>query len=428
MDNLDIAYSQLKRLDVHTFLTGDAGTGKSTLIRKFIAEHPGQCIVCAPTGIAAVNIGGVTMHRFFHFPARPISKDTVKWLNPAEPNDNTKIQVIKAARYLIIDEISMVRADLMDQIDWFFQKNRTHFPSGFGGLKLIMVGDLDQLSPVVASEEEKIMMNSRYTSEFFFAARCWEREKFETVKLTKVWRQTDPVFIKLLNDIKNNTLAPFDLDNLNNKCLNDGLLKPEMGVMLCSTNEIAAEVNAEMIYRIPGQPIFLEGTISGEFNEKNCPVDKTIMLKPWCRVMIMRNSPNGEYYNGSIGVFTGLNDYEDAINIMLDNGDEISLPQYIFETIEYKYDDIKDKITHTVTGEFTQYPIKAAYAITVHKSQGQTFDKVIIDLGDHGAFAHGQTYVALSRCRSMEGITLRRKIRQRDLIYSKSILKFKSVQ
>jgi ATP-dependent DNA helicase PIF1 len=437
--NLDYAWEMLHS-EHHIFLTGPAGSGKSTIIRKFINANIGQVIVMAPTGIAAVNVGGVTIHSFCHFPGRPINKDSIKWLDTRKSSEFAKKAVLERAKYLIIDEVSMDRADLMDQIAWFLEKNLPN-RGPFGGIKIVMVGDLDQLPPVMANDEETRMLRARYETEFFFSAKCWKENSFKKVTLTHVFRQSDPTFVNLLNDIKTNRLAPFDLDKLNRTCVRGEGLTPEKdGVMLCSTNEIASEVNNEMVHRLEGEVIRLEGELSGDFNEKNCPVEQIIDLKIGCRVMTMRNDPEGAYFNGSIGKLIGMterivitsdNPFDEPteetlqfLEIKLDNGNKIEVGRVNFETVEYAYDEVLDKIKHKVTGVFKQYPIKIAYALTIHKSQGQTFDKVIIDLGERGAFAHGQVYVALSRCRSLEGLTIRRPIKQKDLIYNPAILEF----
>lgn len=441
-DNLDWAYSRLEDTGKHSLLTGNAGTGKSTLLRKFMAAHEGEYIALAPTGIAAVNIGGQTIHSWFSFPARPVDYASMKTLTPQF--DLPKIMVWKRIKYIIIDEISMVRADMMDQMYQFCQKN---FPGlAFAGKKLIMVGDMDQLPPVVSSEEEKAMIASRYRSEFFFSANCWKDAKgfpnpyedpFERVMLTKVWRQKDPEFVELLNNIKHNKLAPFDLDKMNRKLVRDGRLNPTDGIMLCGTNAIALEVNTYMIQSLPGEPVTLAGTLQGDFNEKDCPVEKVLSLKPGCRIMTMRNSndPDNLYYNGSLGEFIEMYERQEfgmdgedlglstCMRVKLDNGNTVTVPLVEFENVKFAYDEDKDKIVHTKVGSFFQFPIKLAYAITIHKSQGQTFDKVIIDLG-RGAFAHGQVYVALSRCTTMEGITLRKPVSKRDLIYNENIVEF----
>jgi ATP-dependent exoDNAse (exonuclease V) alpha subunit len=438
-DNLAFAMERICDTSIHTFLTGNAGTGKSTLIRKFMEEHEGEYVALAPTGIAAVNISGMTIHSFFKFPARPVDFASIKKLDRSY--DGHTLAIWRRIKYIIVDEVSMVRADIMDQIFNFCKKNFESW-GHFAGKKLIMVGDIDQLPPVVASDEEKAMIKSRYKSEFFFSANCWKEiaafsDPFEVVSLTKVWRQKDPGFIALLNNIKNNRINELDIDRLNNAAVRDGKLDPKDGVMLCTTNKIAADTNSIMIDRLEGEMIKLEGTISGEFDKKDCPVEPILLLKPGCRVMTMRNSndPNNLYFNGTIGTFDRLDTaiVADEINgelvsrqaliILLDSGEEVTVPRYTFKNVKYQYDENSDKIKHMVIGEFVQYPIKLAYAMTIHKSQGQTFDKVIIDLG-RGAFAHGQVYVALSRCRSLEGIILRRPLSKRDLIYSPTILEF----
>lgn len=458
-DNLDYAYAQIADTTRHTFLTGDAGTGKSTLLRKFMSEHEGEYVALAPTGIAAVNIGGQTIHSFFKFPARPVNFESIKKLDSIY--DHALMKVWERIKYIIIDEVSMVRADMMDQIHYFCIKNfpttkGLHLP--FAGKKLIMVGDIDQLPPVVASDEEKTMMKNRYASEFFFSANCWKDHTyfpnpyaapFEVVRLTKVWRQADPRFVELLNAIKNNRISSIDIDRLNNATVCNGLPKVTDGIMLCTTNARAAEVNGFMINEIKGESVRLEGTFKNDFPIKDAPVEPVLHLKPGCRVMTMRNSndPDNAYFNGSIGVFvetremevempapkgTPINTNKNTIIAMclilkMDDDKEVHVPKYMFENVKFVYDDKTDKIKHTVVGTFVQFPIKLAYAMTIHKSQGQTFDKGIIDLG-RGAFEHGQAYVALSRFKSLEGIVMLRPLSVRDLIYKPAVLYFNSKQ
>lgn len=427
VDNLDYAWERLHDKNVNSFLTGPAGSGKTTLIKKFIEANKGKCLVTAPTGIAAVNANGQTIHSLFQFPARPISKSSVKYLRPAidgmavdlmHQEEINKRKLFEKAEYLLIDEVSMCRADIMDQIFWFLEKN------GFMHLKLIMIGDIHQLPPVVGNEEERKMLDARYLSEFFFDAKCWESNKFEVIRLTKIWRQSDPVFIGILNDIKNKRLAPFELDKMNRNLLREDLLKPEDGIMLCGTNKVANEVNQIMLDRLEEKEILLDGKLSGDFKLSDCPVPYNLKLKVGCRVMTMRNDTQKRYANGSIGTFLQYDQESNALIVLLDNGSMVSVSKYVFESTEFVYDKSADRIAHKITGSFEQFPLKVAYAITIHKSQGQTFDKVIIDLGEKGAFAHGQVYVALSRCRTMEGIILRSPLKQKDLIYHKRVLEF----
>lgn len=432
-DNIEYARRRLKDLHTHIFLTGDAGTGKTTLSREFIKEHEGECIVCASTGIAAQVLGGVTIHSFFHFPARPINYQAVKKLDPFNPADAEKFEIILRAKYLMIDEASMVRPDLMDQIAWFFRKNFPNHPP-FAGLKVIMIGDLDQLPPVVKDGPEKDMIEARYSTPFFFSADCWNPERhasFEIVKLTKVWRQSDPFFIDFLNSIKRNNVNPITMAQINSNRLRTTGLSASDGIVVCSTNKDADHLNQYMMERLEGKDVTLNGIIKGNFNTKDCNVASVITLKPDCRVMIMRNGAG--YNNGSLGTFKRMN-YDDMgddihgypgdLEIELDNGETVLVPPFTFETVDYAYDKKKDRITHQVVGSMIQFPVRIGYAITVHKSQGQSFDKCIIDLGERGAFAHGQLYVALSRCRSLEGLILRRPITEKDLIFDQRILAF----
>lgn len=424
MDNLAYAYAHMTRKDVHSFITGHAGTGKSTLIREFIEDKKDECLICAPTGIAAINVGGVTIHKLFHFPANPISYSAVKRLNPEKDLD--EISLWKACNYVIIDEISMVRADLMDQISWFLYKNSEiicgteNVP--FAGIKLIMVGDLDQLPPVVQKQDmEKLL--KRYNSPYFFDAACWNPErhaKFETIELTKIWRQTDPYFISLLNGIKTSQADSFDLDMLNNRCLDN--VADNGGVRLCAINKDADDYNGQKINELESEAILLQAKVTGDISQKDVPVDFRMIMKVGARIMTLRNV--GAYVNGSIGTITEIEQTKGYIMADLDSGETVQILPYVFEKKEPVVDEFSGRITYKVVGKCEQYPIRLAYAITIHKAQGQTFDKVIIDMGERGAFAHGQAYVALSRCRTIEGIILRRPLSRTDLIYDNNILSF----
>lgn len=432
LDNTEWAFAQLEDTTCHNFLTGPAGSGKSTLIRKFIEKHHDETLVCASTGIAAVNIGGVTIHKLFSFPIIPVGYSGIKHLQPDQrPADAEKWRIFKAAKYIIIDEISMVRVDVMDQISWFLHKN-FNADGPMGGKKIIMVGDIDQLPPVVASDKDKEMLFKRnYASPYFMDAACWNPARltsFKTIALTKVWRQADPEFVGLLNSIKRNEVSPLDIDRLNARCY-----KPKEdngGVLLCATNKIAEETNAHRLAQVDADPIYSTGEVSGDFPDSAMACAKLMELRPGCRIMTIVNQPSKgkpAYVNGSIGTFIErvIDETGDRLVIQFDGSEEhIEVGKFIFENVDYVYDPEKDKVKSEVVGRYTQFPIKLAYALTIHKSQGQSFDKIMIDLGHRGAFAHGQTYVALSRCRSIDGIILKRPLSMSDFVYDKVVEQF----
>jgi ATP-dependent exoDNAse (exonuclease V) alpha subunit len=426
---LDQVYAEMEDLiSGHIFLTGDAGTGKSTLANRFREAHKDEVIMLAPTGIAAVNVKGQTIHRFFHLPARTVNYNSIKFLSRLEPSDEIKRNIIRKAKYIMIDEASMIRADLMDCISWFLEKNFENGP--FAGKKIILIGDLDQLPPVVGSLEESDMLYQRYQSEFFFSAHCWQKETFKTIRLTHIFRQSDPEFIRLLNEIKNNRLAPYEIDRLNKMCFRAGLTDMD-GIILCSNNKDVARYNEFMLNKLAGDVLMVRGEMHGDFNPKNCTVEQEIYVKAGCRVMIMRNDPEGQFHNGTIGTLKHVEYLENAtqtlalyVQVELDNGKVVEIGRFTFESIEYTYDKAQDSISSRPSGQFHQIPIKVAYALSVHKSQGQTFDKIIIDLGERGAFAHGQLYVALSRCRTLEGVKFSRPLKYTDLIYNQRVLEF----
>jgi ATP-dependent DNA helicase PIF1 len=427
-NNIEWAYAQLEDRSRHVFLTGPAGSGKSTLMRRFIEEHGHETLVCASTGIAAVNIGGVTVHKLFSFPILPIGYNQIKKLDPERrPEDFAKWLLFNKAKYLVLDEVSMNRADLMDQIAWFLHKNFGN-KGPFGGIKIIMVGDIDQLPPVV-TDKDRENLQKRYRSPYFFDAACWNPARhasFKTIKLTKIWRQSDPVFINFLNDIKTNNISPLDIDRFNYKAVST--TKDNGGVMLCSTNKLAEEENKNKLAHVDAELISSVGEVSGEFPEGSMPVARTIELKAGCRIMTTINDQSRvpEFVNGSIGTLIEriTDQLGDRLVIKFDDKeDPVMVGKYTYENIDYVYDDDAGKIKSKVVGKFSQFPVKLAYALTIHKSQGQSFDKVIIDLGC-GAFAHGQTYVALSRCRTMEGIILRKPLSMSDFIYDKVVMDF----
>jgi ATP-dependent DNA helicase PIF1 len=400
----------------NVFITGDAGTGKSTLINYFKTTTKKRVVSIAPTGVAAVNIGGQTIHSFFRFPPKPMTASNIPILKPEDTKIYDRVDTI------IIDEISMVRVDLMDAIDMFLRYN-LHSEEPFAGKQIIMVGDLNQLPPVVGRGEEKEMIMHKYKSEYFFDASVWNKVGFEGIKLTKIYRQKDLAYIEILNKIKDNTISQIELDSLNDKCYNGGkMTKNEDSITLCSTNSVAEHINEMRLSKIHGNSFELVGDIVGNVNIKNCAADEIIYVKEGCRVMMLSNDPVGRWHNGTVGILKAVIHSEDKLEIEI--GDKIhTIDKVVYNFSKYKYDRANKDITTEDIGTFTQYPIKVAYAITIHKSQGKTFDHMCLDTG-MGTFAHGQLYVALSRCSTMMGVELTKKLSISDVIFDKRIAEF----
>ncbi|MCS7018851.1 MAG: PIF1 family ATP-dependent DNA helicase [Cytophagales bacterium] len=426
--NRELAYARV--LLAHTeypfFLTGKAGTGKSTFLREAISQIKKHFVVAAPTGIAAMHVGGVTLHSLFRLPTRPLmpnDKDIVKFRT-----DSPRYQVLKAMQTLIIDEASMIRADVMDAIDASLRKNLGN-PLPFAGKQVLLVGDLFQLGPVVsAAYNEKELLERFYESPYFFDAHVFRNMaqqgmNLPAIELQQVYRQHDQHFINLLDKIRLGTAGWEEINELN-KCYvqnRSQLENQHFQITLCSSNHLADQINAQMIARLPGAAFEYSASISGEFDAKLYPTDQPLQLKVGAQVMFIRNDPEGRWVNGTLGEIYDLS--KDCILVITEDGEIHEVTRATWENIRYTYDKEKDCITTEVLGSFTQYPLRLAWAITIHKSQGLTFDKVNINLGT-GAFAPGQLYVALSRCRTLAGITLSQKIHLRDVIVSPQVQQF----
>ncbi|MBD5608215.1 MAG: AAA family ATPase [Desulfovibrio sp.] len=393
------------------FVTGRAGTGKSTLLRLLKSKFR-EPVLVAPTGVAALNIGGSTIHSFFRFP--------LEFLDPEADNirkDYRREDLFRKLDTLIIDEVSMVRADLLDGMDRFLRLNRDK-DEPFGGVRVIMFGDPFQLPPVVKGKELEEHIKRIYAGPYFFNARSFDSGRFRRLELTRVFRQKDAEFLRLLNAVRENKISGVDLSRLNRRKSDrppDGL-----EVALCATNSKVQEINNGMLARLSGDDFSYVASFSGDFNPQEAPADSRLILKEGAQIMTLRNDPDKRWVNGSLGIVEKLSD--DAIFIRVD-GEIYPVFRETWDIIDYKYDREKRRITPFVKARFTQYPLKLAWAMTIHKSQGQTFDKVRIDMGK-GAFAHGQTYVALSRCRTLEGITLAKRIREPDIRVDPVVLKF----
>ncbi len=403
----------IENTDNHMFITGDAGTGKSTLLKYFVGTTQKKTVVLAPTGVAAVNVGGQTIHSFFKFPPKPLTHSNI-------PSIGDKfVMLYKFIDTIVIDEISMVRVDLMDAIDKFLRMN-LYSEEPFAGKQIIMFGDLNQLPPILGREGEREMILHKYKSQYFFDAEVWQKVDFDGIKLSKVYRQKDKTFINLLNSIKDNTITDDGI-----KCINECKIENKLGddlITLCNTNAAANHINEMMLTRIYGAEYVLKGQINGNFNIKYCNVEEEIRVKIGCRIMILTNHPEKVWHNGTIAKLVGVNLQAGKIMIEVDDR-RYEIEKYEYEYAKYSYNKEDDDIKSEVQGTFNQFPIRVAYGITIHKSQGKTFDRINIDVGN-GMFAGGQLYTALSRCTTLEGITLSRTIAKSDVICDRRILEF----
>jgi ATP-dependent exoDNAse (exonuclease V) alpha subunit len=410
------ALAQMKAGPPCLFLTGRAGTGKSTLLRRFRAETEQKLAVVAPTGIAALNVEGETVHSFFRFPPRPIAASDVD-----EVPDKSLYQALDT---LVIDEVSMVRADVLDGIDRFLRLNGREADKPFGGVRMILVGDPFQLAPVVSSPAERQFLRAHYKTPYFFSASVLRTAGMESLELEQVFRQEDPEFVHLLNGIRSATVTPDVVDALNERCVPDfEAAEGEPFVTLTTTNARARHINDENLRRLKGTWERYDGEVEGAFaamENPPLPAPATLALKKGAQVMFVKNDPERRWVNGTMGRVKKL----DARGILVDvDGEEIDVEPVEWEMVRYEYDRSTRRIEAETVGAFVQFPLKVAYAITIHKSQGKTFDRVVVDLTG-GTFAHGQVYVALSRCRTLEGIVLRRPLARHDLILDRAVTTF----
>ena len=395
------------------FVTGKAGTGKSTLLKYFCQNSKQKIVVLAPTGIAALNIGGQTIHSFFGFPPRPINKKEIKLRN------NHKLY--KSFDILIIDEISMVRADLVDTIDFFLRVNGKDRYKPFGGARLIMFGDLFQLPPVISTPEESYIIQQNYESPYFFSAQVFEEYPVQMFELREVYRQADRQFIRMLDAVRNGTIDYDELETLNERCKPDFPTDNDYYIILSARNATVNEINKKRLDALKTDEFSYLPQVSGEINIE--PVDSPLKLKVGAQVMFLKNDPNRRFANGTIGKVVYLNSDEVEVEILSPDNVLLRIQVERFEWEAIKYELKEEGINARKVGTYKQFPLKTAWAMTIHKSQGKTFDRIIIDLKG-GAFESGQTYVALSRCRTLEGIILKNPIQPRDIMVDPRILDF----
>jgi ATP-dependent exoDNAse (exonuclease V) alpha subunit len=434
----------------HVFITGKAGTGKSTLLELWRGQTLKRVAVLAPTGVAALNVRGQTIHSFFGF--RPdVTPEAVRKLSKGRGAAADRAALYRSLEAIVIDEVSMVRADLMDAVEKFLRLNGPRPKEWFGGLQMIFIGDLYQLPPVVTGQEKGLFAPDppslrrgfgppagappalsaavRYESPYFFSARIFAEPGFDMdfVELEKVYRQSDAAFIGLLNAIRNRSIDDAQIAHLNSRC--DPAFAPPDGefyITLTSTNDLAAVRNREKLSALRGRARRYEGLIEGEFDRRSLPTDEALELKAGAQVMLLTNDRKGRFVNGTIGRVVRIAKVpggDDVVTVELPGGGEVDLSPNTWELYRFRYDAEADRIESEAVGSFTQYPLRLAWAVTIHKSQGKTFDRVIIDIG-RGAFAHGQVYVALSRCTSFEGLVLKTPIRKGHIWMDWRIVRF----
>ena len=416
---IELARRYVEQTGVSLFLTGKAGTGKTTFLREIDRTTTKRHVVVAPTGVAAINAGGVTIHSFFQLPFDPYLPEVKELVTEYQMPERykslskNKLDIIRTLELLIIDEISMVRADLLDAIDMTLRRARRS-SRPFGGVQLLMLGDVHQLSPVV-TEAERPYMERVYPTPYFFASKALQQMHYVTIELTTVYRQQDEAFVELLNHVRDNHLDAETLSKLNSRVENEKRKEEkDVAITLTTHNRQADAINRRHMEALHGERRVFEAVLKGNYPEKSLPCDRSLEVKVGERVMFVKNDSSGghRYYNGMLGTVTGFIGTEngergtenEAIEVINDDGDVIQVGRETWESLKYSLDAKTNEIVQEVEGTFSQYPLQAAWAVTIHKAQGLTFDRVVIDAAD--AFAFGQVYVALSRCRTLEGLTL----------------------
>lgn len=416
---LELAYKYVEYTGKNIFLTGKAGTGKTTFLQNLKIKTTKRMIVVAPTGVAAINAGGVTIHSFFQIPP---GLESINLQQENKHFTRNKINIIKSIDLLVIDEISMVRADLLDAVDATLRQFRTK-SKAFGGVQLLMIGDMQQLSPVVKDDEKEILKRY-YDTPYFFSSNALNETEFICIELNFVFRQKDQKFIEILNKVRDDKIDNDALEFLNARYIPDFKPNEDDGyITLCTHNFQANKINEEKLEELKTKQHSFTANVKGEFPEYSYPTNFELILKENAQVMFVRNDVNSEkrYYNGKIGKIIKIEDEAIFIKCPTDEN-EIVVERCKWDNVKYSINDETNEIEETVEGSFIQFPLKLAWAITIHKSQGLTFERAIINAQE--SFAHGQVYVALSRCKSIEGLVLSRPIYNRSIINDYTIKLF----